>query len=207
MEKEEIIDILVLLYHRRLKALLPYQDESSTRELVKQMFDCTDEISQDTEHEKQRMYYLCTLDDIRKILQCNPAEENSLVRSKEAVDHLTLRLESYYMYILHRFCPETRKENNKPNDCRAYLGERFRKLTSSMRKERNNNLIVCQQIRASHIRNEKAHLKADYTLLCHRYQLLCAYDIILTYLLYTFYYQTFAKCEKNNLKEELHGSK
>lgn len=203
MEKEEIINALVLLYHRRLKALLGYQDESSTRELVKLMFDCAAEI--EITENKQRCYKEQTLTDIAKVLQCNPNDKLSLLEGKNAINDLTLRLEGYYMYVMHRFWPETRE--NQPDDCRAFLGKRFNEATLSWTKERNNSPIVKIQIRASHIRNEKAHLRADYTSKCHRYSLLCVYDILLTYLLYTFYYQTFAECEQNKLKEELHENK
>lgn len=208
MEKEEIMDSLVLLYHRRLKTLLPYQDESSTRELVKQMFDCADEIATNQEY-KQPLFNSNMLADISTVLQYNPIEEDNLPQDK-AIHRLALSLESYYTYILYHFWPETKKETDKPGfDRRAELGKQFIDVAPPETKgeKDNNSLIIDLQMRATQIRNEKAHFKAGYTSICDRYQLLSSYDIILAYLLYTFYYQTFAKCKKDNLKEELHESK
>lgn len=207
MEKEEIINTLVLLYHHRLKALLPYHDESSIRELVKLMFECADEIAADQEY-KQPLFNSNMMTDISAVLQCS--EENNLSQGEEASHRLALSLESYYTYVLYRFWPETKEEIDKPSfDRRAELGKRFTEATlPETKKEKDtNSLIIDMQMRATQIRNEKAHFKAGYTSMCDRYQLLSAYDIVLAYLLYTFYYQTFAKCEKNNLKDELHGNK
>lgn len=204
MEKKEIIDALTLLYNRRLKALLCYRDETFTRKLVEYMFLCFDKITADKKYNQpcfsnEMQKHLCT------VLQYDTTNGSNSANGKEACRSLALLLESYYSYILDCFWPEKRKEkaDNSTFDSRTFLSKQFEKvmeLTPSVfpLKKGNFNDIKSLQIHAIHLRNQKAHPRAGYTSICDRYLLLNSFDIVLTYLLYTFYYLTFTECKKNN---------
>lgn len=207
-----MIEILTLLYDRRLKALLCYQHTGFTRMLVGYMFRRFDEIT--ATDEKQPMFAKNVQSDIGKVLLYGTLVENQS-DALLAITNLTAILENYIKCTAYYFWPEEMKEMETDNsrekdsvhpkkhfDCRAFIGNKFRNLVKNQKdrfpEKLSQNAIVAQLRLVTEIRNQKAHrTRLGYTTMFHRYEYLKAFDVLLGYLLYTFYHMIFAGDEKN----------
>lgn len=198
MERSEMIDALSMLYDRRLKALLCYQDASFTQGLVAYMFQRFDEITEDG----QPMFNLVIQSYIADVLRYGDSAENHS-GALLALNELTSNLENYIKCTVFCFWPDKKKEldayrdGDKPFDSRSFIGERFRNIVEKYPDrfpERFSHPNIVSQLRhVTEIRNRQSHpMRLGYTALFDRYQYLKAFDVLLGYLLYTYYHLIFA---------------
>lgn len=218
MERTEMIEILTFLYDRRLKALLCYQHTDFTRVLVEYMFRRFDEIS--ATDEKQPMFTENVQSYIGEVLLYGTKERNQS-DALLAVTNLTVVLENYIRCTAYCFWPkemekkekkekkeadnlqEKKSTNTKKHfDCRAFIGKKFGDLVRTQKdrfpEKLSQRSIVTQLRHVTDIRNQRAHpIELGYTTMFKRYEYLKAFDVLLGYLLYTFYHMIFAGDEKN----------
>lgn len=198
MERSEMIDALSMLYDRRLKALLCYQATSFTHGLVAYMFQRFDEITESG----QPMFGLVIQSYIADVLQYGTSAGNQS-GALLALNELTSNLENYIKCTILCFWPEKRQEldayhdGGKPFDCRSFIGGRFKEIVEKypgrFPEKLSHPNIVSQLRHVTEIRNRQSHpMRLGYTALFDRYQYLKAFDVLLGYLLYTYYHLIFA---------------
>ena len=215
-----MIDVLAKLYDRRLKARLCYQDSLFTYELVEYMFKRFDEIAVNG----QPLFSQSMCLFISDILDYHQSEENQ-AKATVALYEIITNLENYIKCTLLHFWPDMVKElgdfnkdsvnareddNGQPEknfDYRAFIGLQFKnkveECPSRFPAKLSRKNIIAQLRHVTEIRNKTAHRQnMGYTVMFNRYHYLKAFDVLLGYLLYTFYHMIFAECEDNYLKKE-----
>ena len=214
-----MINALVILYDRRLRQLLYYDNEEFTRKLMEHMFHCFDEITE----RGQRMYASNINRYISSIL------EHSEVRSKQVESALALHeirtyLEFFIKYIIIEFWPEEKEkidalnpkkqspqDGSKPKsplDYRALIGQKMKECQQQhpelFPKELGANLrqLIRELRHSADVRNSKIHMnKIGVTTKFKRYAFLGAYSTLLGFIIYAYYHQKFQESRQIELTD------
>jgi hypothetical protein len=210
MDREQIIDTLAMLYSRRVKSLIGNNDDDFIRELIELMFIRFDEID---EMPGYSMYAKNMNKLISDILEFN----SNMSNAENSVRELTNRLEEYIKLNIAVFWPNIEfkqsksqaKEEKKKQDYRAFVGNKFRTMVEDktgkykLPIEMDNNVsrnIYKQLCHVTEVRNDNTHIYgAGASVMYKRCHYLEASDVLLAYILYTFYYKCFSmnyKCSE-----------
>lgn len=182
-------DIMTNLYHNRLKSLIGYEDVSHTRSIIKKMFDLFDKISGSTDS----YGYKNAPQKLSDILTFMYKDYSTYVSDcKGHVLFFIHNLENFQEKILPFVIPDW-KTLYPDVKCRKVFGKRFMKIHEDtpelFPKSLRNPSILAQLNYTTLYRNHDVHKEVVRNSdLFSRYYILYGYELILTYLLYTFYY-------------------
>lgn len=182
LEIEEMTDIMTNLYHNRLKSLIGYEDVSHTRSIIENMFNRFKKL--DTESSK------IFLSNILSFMY--KASETSYHESAMGMQTLLQRLEEYQTGNLNFAVPSWKRLMNEQDvpDHREFIFSRFEEIKLEQ-SERFSTEIQVKSIKdqlksTTFYRNHIDHPGRNYSAIYTRYYILHGYNLILTYLLYTF---------------------
>ena len=200
--QDDMIEILTEIYDCRLKALIGYEDTACTREIVGYMFRLLNYIEHTYEKAKLRSVNELFL----HILVYTPDADVSLeYAAKDAADKLMLKLDTYIRTCVRLLYPD-RPNLFKKDAYRKELGKEFKnELKRNKHKypqKLQQNDFFSQLNYTIQYRNSIAHdLDENFADYCIRFNILQAYDVLLSYLLYTFYYMVL-KTKKDSSEPE-----
>lgn len=205
MDTKELTESLTVIFDCRLKALIGYQSTEFTRELISYMFGHFDYLRKHTSNDGYR-----TLQNqyLSNILSYKPGSGPYLeVMASSSAKELALLLENYIRNTIAVLYPDWQTRHD-PKDWRKVLGREFEKEMHENPERfpaglRNVNFFSQLNYTAIY-RNKQAHRERfGNTGLYPRYYILKAYDVILCYLIYTFYHLCLNKdYEPINLKKK-----
>jgi len=193
MEEEKIqqmTDSLTAIYDNRLKSLIGYEDTRFTRGLIRYMFELYEHIGIKTENNGYLHVHLGYLWDV---LNYQPGSKDLSSKGvSSSGKELVNTLENFIRAINDLLYPNWNKYY--PADAwRKVLGDHFKKLVNDNKSlypaPLSQPAFFSQLNQTTVYRNQLDHKEkyrgsGQYT----RYYILKAYDAILCYLLYTFYY-------------------
>lgn len=186
MKENEIREALVLLYDRRLKSLLCYQDSRFTKELVDYMFDRFAQIST---HQPRQEFGNNMITSISSVMEYprNP------YKGLRDIQYLLLNLNEYVQECYISLFGQASEEELAVSDYRSRLGSKFREALMTYNKGRfprfQYNNTVAQLRHVTDRRNQLAHPERQgLTGRYDRYSMLATFDTLLCYLLYSFYH-------------------
>lgn len=203
MEREQIIDTLTMLYSRRVSSLIGNNDNSFIHELIELMFIRFDEID-------EMPGYVMYAKNMNKLISDILEFDSNMLNAENSVRELTNRLEEYIKLNIAAFWPDIDFELNKPlskikkknQDYRAFVGNKFRTMVEDktgkykLPIQMDNNVsrnIYKQLYHVTEVRNDNTHMYgAGASVMYKRCHYLEASNILLAYILYTFYYKCFS---------------
>lgn len=188
-DEKELTDILTTLYDNRLKALIGHDNTDFTREIIEGMFRRFKEVLKETTNRGYGNY----MDYISQIFSfMYNGDATGVSEAKNAVRFFVNTLENYQRCNLVKLLPDwyTQYPGVK---FRNIFGLRFKELLwdypERYPKSLRHEHMLSQLNYATFYRNHEAHMEEVLnTQLFSRYFVIYCYDVILTYLLYTFYY-------------------
>lgn len=208
MNRNEIIDTLMMLYSRRVKSLLGTDDDGIIRELLELMFVRFDEISRKRDYEYFSYEMTARISDMLQT-------QASIKASQEDMRNLIGRLEKYIQFNIQvfwpnkvfKYNPNASKAEKDKNDYRKFIGEKIRemaedetgkyKLPVSLDKDKSYQ-IYKQLYQVTQMRNRFTHLDtAGQSVMYVRCHYLEMSEILLSYILQTYYY----KCLSMNVTQ------
>lgn len=186
----DMTDMLTEIYDCRLKALIGYTNTAFTREIVVYMFKHFMYINKHTSHGGYKFIQIQHFSDI---LSFQPgAGSQSGDGAGYSALQLILKLENYILRNVELLYPNWR-DTYDDDEYRRVLGDAFQKEVEKHPERYPEHLssgkFFSQLSYTTKYRNKLAH-NQEYgnSGMYRRYYILQAYDAILTYLLYTFYY-------------------
>lgn len=202
----KMIDILTEIYDCRLQALIGYTRTECTMEIASFMLNHFETLAS---HTKRNVGYRNTPEKvISPVLAFKPGSaEVPGSEAEKSSDKLIRELETYiranleYLYMQQNksgTTPDWRTdfERMKADECRRRFGNMFRE---ELRKNHQNypeklrhDSFFAQLNYTTQYRNKISHPDVGYSGFYKRHIILQAYDILLTYLLYTFYYMALS---------------
>ncbi len=188
-------DMLTEIYDCRLKALIGYTNTDFTREIVVYMFKHFMYINKHTTHGGYKSAQIQHFSDILSF-QPGAGSQSGDGAGYSAV-LLTLKLENYIRRNVELLYPNWR-DTYEDDEYRRVLGDEFKKEVKNHPERYPYSLtsssFFSQLNYTTMQRNKLAH-NQEYgnSGMYRRYYILQAYDAILTYLLYTFYYMCLNK--------------
>lgn len=203
MEREQIIDTLTMLYSRRVSSLIGNNDNCFIHELIELMFIRFDEID-------EMPGYVMYAKNMNKLISDILEFDSNMLNAENSVRELTNRLEEYIKLNIAAFWPDIDFELNKPlsktnkkkQDYRAFVGNKFRTMVEDktgkykLPIQMDNNVsrkIYKQLYYVTEVRNDNTHVYgAGASVMYKRCHYLEASNILLAYILYTFYYKCFS---------------
>jgi len=203
MSIAEMSECLTTIYDSRLQALIGYENTDITRLIVRYMFSHFEYLAL---HTTQKGYETSQLGYFSDLLSFKPGPDSiSCSQARSSAKELTLGLENYIRTNLELLYPDWRDENDE-RDWRKVIGEKYRKAAEdrpSLYPQRLNYAHIITQLNQTTIYRHQCAHKQRYgnSAIYERYVILKAYDVILCYLLYTFYYMCLApEYERLNIK-------
>lgn len=203
MEREQIINTLTMLYSRRVSSLIGNNDNCFIHELIELMFIRFDEID-------EMPGYVMYAKNMNKLISDILEFDSNMLNAENSVRELTNRLEEYIKLNIAAFWPDIDFELNKPlsktnkkkQDYRAFVGNKFRTMVEDktgkykLPIQMDNNVsrkIYKQLYYVTEVRNDNTHVYgAGASVMYKRCHYLEASNILLAYILYTFYYKCFS---------------
>ncbi len=203
MEREQIIATLTMLYSRRVSSLIGNNDNGFIHELIELMFIRFDEID-------EMPGYVMYAKNMNKLISDILEFDSNMLNAENSVRELTNRLEEYIKLNIAAFWPDIDFELNKPlsktnkkkQDYRAFVGNKFRTMVEDktgkykLPIQMDNNVsrkIYKQLYYVTEVRNDNTHVYgAGASVMYKRCHYLEASNILLAYILYTFYYKCFS---------------
>lgn len=191
----EMTDMLTDIYDNRLRSLIGYSSKNFTRELVEYMFE---HFAYITLHTDNSGFYECQVNYITDILSYNPGDSTSLGGTAASSSiQLTMSLENYIRSTVGIHFPDW-KNYFKDDEYRKALGMLFTKEIEVNPHKYPEALSVkdffSQLNYTTLYRNKVAHKQViGKSGVYHRHIILEAYDVLLSYLLYTFYSMSLTK--------------
>lgn len=191
--RDKIIEILFILYSRRLKYLLGCEDDNFIKELLQLMFHRFDEISKLQGFVSYSNNMNKLFNDVLNFTSNMPVGQNS-------VTELINRLEEYIKQNIAVFWPnenfDYKKEDNIKKDYRAFVNDKFKQLISEgklpFKGFCTDRKIYTQLYDVVKVRNKNTHISSSgVSVYFKRYHFLETSEIILGYILHTFYYKSF----------------
>lgn len=187
--QDDMIQILTEIYDNRLKALIGYEDTECTREIVGYMFSFFSTISKLSEIDA-----LYILPILRYTPDDNVSWEYAAINGAKG---LIPKLETYIKTCVDILYPDWR-QHFKKDEYRKVLGIKFKEEVNKNKDKYPSKLLqndfFSQLNYTTQYRNIQAHdLDENFVEYCDRFYILQAYDILLTFLLYTFYYMVLKK--------------
>lgn len=188
--RDDMIRILTEIYDCRLKALIGYESTACTQEIIEYMFKFLDFIERN--YKDLRLREIDTM-FINPILSYTPdSEVHYEYLAKDASKDLIPKLETYIKTCVDLLYPDWEK-SYKEDEYRKVLGIKFkeelRKNKQKYPAKLHENNFFAQLNYTTQFRNKWAHdLDESFAEYCNRHYILQTYDILLSYLLYTFYY-------------------
>ncbi len=200
MERKEMIDTLMMLYCRRVKSLLSTDDDSFIRKLIELMFNRFDEISTMDGYEFYKEILESNISGAFmvhtgvKSAQCNVTE---LVNRLE--EYIKLTIKCFWPDKTFKYNPQASEEERQKQDYRKFLGGQIRAMASDTTGKYKFpielDVATSRQIyrtlyHVTLVRNDKTHLQgAGASAMFVRCHYLETSEILLGYILYTYYYK------------------
>ena len=191
----EMTEMLTDIYDNRLRSLIGYSSKNFTRELVEYMFE---HFAYITLHTDNSGFFECQEEHISDILSYNPGDTSSLSGTAGSSSFLlTMSLENYIRYTVGIHFPDW-KNYFKDDEYRKALGLLFKKEIEVNPHKYPEALSVKEffsQLNYTTLyRNKVAHKEViGKSGVYHSHIILEAYDVLLSYLLYTFYSMSLTK--------------
>lgn len=189
LDEKELTDILTTLYDNRLKALIGYKNTDFTREIISGMFRRFKELDNVTEN---RGYdnYTSRMSKVFSFMY--EGDSTGASDAVLAVSNFVKSLENYQRFNLIELLPDWDKQYPGIK-YRNIFGIRFKELLwdypERYPKTLQHEHMLSQLNSATFYRNHESHKELILNSeIFSRYFVLYCYDVILTYLLYTFYY-------------------
>lgn len=195
LDVSKMIDMLTDIYDNRLRSLIGYSSKEFTREIVEYMFG---HFAYITFHTSNTGFYECQVNYISDILSYIPGNPSSLSSTAGSSSfQLTMSLENYIRTTVGIHFPDWKKYF-KDDEYRKALGMLFQKeieLNSHKYPEALSVQDFFSQLNYTTLyRNKVAHKEViGKSGVYHRHIILEAYDVLLSYLLYTFYSMSLTK--------------
>lgn len=212
MDKEKIIDTLMILYSRRVKSLLGTDDDNFIHELLELMFKRFEQISS----KKSHRFFAGEMESrISDILQ----KDLNIKASQEDMRNLIGRLEEYIQLNILDFWPDktfkynpyASAEEREEQDYRKFIGSKIRmmaedttgKYTFPIKLDADTSEKIYKQLYLiTQSRNRLTHLKgAGASVMYVRCHYLEMSEILLSYILQTYYYKCISM--NVNLKDDV----
>ena len=202
MIKDDIIKALTEIYDRRLQSLIGYSQTSCTQEIAEYMLNHFNTLSS---YSKNEGFELTPYLEIYRILAFLPGSK--IVHGSEAEtssDKMTRQLEAFIMSSYDLLYPTWNADGTKKADAyRRAFGSRFKEELKAHPKKYPEQLkgdsFFSQLNHTTQFRNKLSHPVVGYSGFYNRHIILQSYDILLTYLLYTFYYLALSNYPFKNL--------
>lgn len=189
----EMVERLTEIFDIRLKALIGHSDTEFTREIATYMFAHCDKLGEDKDYKVFKEQYRRYLSNVLAYHPGNDPIYDDAIGYH--VNRLTMNIENYVKASNRLLDPEWDKPNGRSDgkDYRKYLGTRFSQDVMNNRDKYPENLrpadFLSQLNYTTMYRNKFAHNhQAGNSGMYPRHVILLAYDVILSLLLYTFYY-------------------
>lgn len=182
-------DCLITIYDSRLKALIGYQSTDFTREIIMYMFRRFKKLNDQTVHGGYKHTQFTYFSDI---LSFTPGSgSNTGGDAGASAKDLTMGLENYILTNTNMLCPDW-AAHYKAKEWRKVLGSEFEK---ELKRHPNRypaplhkTKFFMQLNQTTVYRNQLAHKQIfGNSGMYKRYYILKSYDVILSYLLYSFY--------------------
>ena len=196
MDEKVIKKCLVEICDHRLRALIGYKQPSFSGEIVDYMFRNFRRLS----HHGNSGYQDVIKKYLRDILIFVPgSEQGSESAASYSTIQLLLTLENYIRSNVELFCPDWRMKYQE-KEYRRVLGNEFEKVFNDHPERFPSGLyprnFLPQLNQTTVFRNKFAHNETfGKSSIFPRYVILLAYDVLVSYLLYTFYCMALTPCQ------------
>ena len=202
----QMIDILTEIYDCRLQSLIGYTKTECTREIASFMLYHFDTLATYT---KSNVGYRNTPEQvISSVLSFLPSSESTLGKDAETNSNKLIReLETFIkanLEVLYLRTKDPASENiwraefnrMKADESRVKIGslfsEELKKNKHKYPEKLRHNSFFSQLNYTTQYRNKISHPVVGYSGFYNRHIILQSYDILLTYLLYTFYFMAIS---------------
>ena len=200
MKKDKIIDIMMILYSRRVKSLLGTNDDSFIRDLLELMFVRFKEISRNPTHPFFAVEIESRISDMLQV-------QSNIKASQEDMRNLAGRLEEYIQFNIQDFWPSktfkynpyASKAEREKQDYRKFIGAKIRMIAEDetgkyslpiQLNKATSDKIYKQLYQVTQSRNRFTHLRgAGASVMYVRCHYLEMSEILLSYILQTYYYK------------------
>ena len=203
MDEEFIKRRLTEIYDSRLKALIGYKSTAFTKEIVDYMFEHFDYLDRATENEG---YGNLIPQSFMDILSFTPGKGTGMDGVAGLKSHqLPMYIENYIRTNVDLLYPDWQREY-KSNEYRKVMGTKFEKEVTEHPERYPERLrpkdFLSPLNNTTDYRNQLAHNPVlGGSGMYYRYYILQAYDVILSFLIYTFYYMALnPRYELRNIK-------